>query len=118
MKSISSSLTLLSFSVYLRYTSSRDNQSIYACLLQWPNTTAEVLLGAPISSSNTTVTLLSSSIGLLKWRPASASGGIVIDVSNIDIYSLSSDWAWVFKLTHVSGIKKAHENYEKNEHDK
>ncbi len=78
---------------------------MYACLLQWSNETTEITLGAPLNSSSTTVTLLGSSVGPLKWRPASTSGGIIIDVSNIEIYSLASDWAWVFKLTNVSGKK-------------
>jgi hypothetical protein len=48
------------------------------------------------------VTLLGSSGGPLTWRSAGASGGIIIDVSNVKIYSLASDWAWVFKLQNVT----------------
>jgi hypothetical protein len=47
------------------------------------------------------VTLLASSGGPLKWRSAGASG-IIIDVSTVEIYSLASDWAWVFKLQNVT----------------
>jgi hypothetical protein len=92
-----------------RYTSSKDGQSVYASLLIWPNDSTEITLGAPISSSNTRITLLGSDIGSLKWRPASATGGIIIDVSNIKIYSLGSDWTWVFKLENVGGVKLTHE---------
>lgn len=88
-----------------RYTSSNDKQFVYASLLFWPSNTNEVTLGAPVSSSSTSVTLLGSDVGPLNWRPASASGGIIIDVSNIEIYSLASDWAWVFKLKNVDGIE-------------
>jgi alpha-L-fucosidase len=84
------------------YTSSKDGQSIYASLLVWPNNTTEITLGAPVSSSSTTVTLLGSSAGPLSWRSAGASGGIIIDVSNVKIYSLASDWAWVFKLQNIT----------------
>jgi hypothetical protein len=38
----------------------------------------------------------------LTWRSAGASGGIIIDVSNVKIYSLASDWAWVFKLQNIT----------------
>ncbi len=92
-----------SFSCFcFRYTQSKDNQSVYASLLVWPKNTTEVTLGAPVSSSSTTVTLLGSSDGALKWRSAGASGGIIIDVSSVKIYSLASDWAWVFKLQNVT----------------
>jgi hypothetical protein len=86
---------------YVRYTASKDGQSVYATLLVWPNDSTEITLGAPVSSSSTTVTLLGSSAGPLKWRSAGTSG-IIIDVSNIKIYSLASDWAWVFKLQHIT----------------
>ncbi|CAF1576839.1 unnamed protein product, partial [Adineta steineri] len=58
--------------------------------------------GAPVSSASTTVTLLGSNAGPLKWRAASESGGIIIDISNIKMYSLASDWAWVFKLQNIT----------------
>jgi hypothetical protein len=85
-----------------RYTSSKDGQSVYASLLVWPSDTTEITLGATVSSSSTIVTLLGSSGGPLTWRSASASGGIIIDVSNVKIYSLASDWAWVFKLQNIT----------------
>ncbi|CAF3810942.1 unnamed protein product [Rotaria sordida] len=87
---------------HIWYTSSKDNQTVYASLLVWPNNTTEILLGAPVSSSNTTVTLLGSNVGPLNWRSASESGGIIIDVSNIEAYSLASDWAWIFKLQNIT----------------
>ncbi len=87
---------------YERYTSSKDGQSVYASLLVWPNNTTEITLGAPVSSSSTTVTLLGSIGGPLSWRSAGASGGIIIDVSTVKIYSLASDWAWVFKLQNIT----------------
>jgi alpha-L-fucosidase len=84
------------------YTSSKDGQSIYASLLVWPSGTTEITLGAPVTSASTTVTLLGSSGGPLTWRSAGASGGIIIDVSSVKIYSLASDWAWVFKLQNIT----------------
>lgn len=78
---------------------------MYASLLVWPQNTTEILLGAPVSSSNTRIFLLGSDIGPLKWRPASVTGGIIIDVSNVKIYSLASNWAWVFKLENIGAVK-------------
>ncbi|CAF0972639.1 unnamed protein product [Rotaria sp. Silwood1] len=95
------------------YTSSKDKQYVYASLLVWPNDTAEITLGAPVSSGSTRVTLLGSDVGPLKWRSAGASGGIIIDVSNIKIYSLASDWAWVFKLENITP-KRIHMKLEKH----
>lgn len=91
------------------YTQSKDNQTVYASLLVWPNTTTQITLGAPVTSASTTVTLLGSSAGPLKWQSAGASGGIIIDVSTVKIYSLASDWAWVFKLQNITP-KDGYEN--------
>ncbi len=88
---IDKTMKYFSFFFSSRYTQSKDNQSVYASLLVWPNTTTEITLGAPVTSSSTTVTLLGSSDGPLKWRSAGESGGIIIDVSNLKIYSLASD---------------------------
>ncbi len=103
-----------SFFFFKRYTSSKDGESVYASLLIWPKDTTEITLGAPISTESTRLTLLGSDIGPLRWRPASVTGGIIIDISDIKSYSLASDWTWVFKLENVSGAKstvaKKHKN--------
>ena len=89
---------------------------MYASLLVWPKNGTEVTLGAPVSTADTQVTLLGSSAGPLKWRAAGGSSGIIIDVSNVKIYSLASDWAWVFKLQKITAKpliekrKKYHSN--------
>jgi alpha-L-fucosidase len=87
---------------YPRYTSSKDYQTVYAFLLLWPSNTTEIILDAPVSSSSTTVTLLGSNLGLLNWRTTGGNSGIIIDLSNVKIYSLASDWTWVFKLQNIS----------------
>jgi len=96
-----------------RYTSSKDNQTVYAFLLIWPSNTTEIILGAPVSSSSTTVTLLGSNLGLLNWRTNGEKSGIIIDLSNVKIYSLASDWTWVFKLQNISAkeTEKIQEKY-------
>jgi hypothetical protein len=91
-----------------RYTSSKDGKLVYASLLIWPNDSTDITLGATVSSSDTRITLLGSDIGPLKWRPVNVTGGIIIDVSNIKIYSLANDWTWVFKLENVNGVKSTH----------
>ncbi len=75
---------------------------MYACLLAWPETGTVIRFGAAVSSSSTTVTLLGSSLGPLKWRSEGASGGIIVDISNVKIYSLANDWVWVFKLQNIT----------------
>ena len=90
----------------LRYTSSNDTEIVYAFLLKWPSNTTEILFGAPVSSSNTIVTLLGSTVGPLTWRGIEGKSSMIIDVSNIQIYSLESDWVWVFKLQHISAKER------------
>lgn len=85
----------------LRYTSSKDGKWIYAFLLIWPKYATEIILSAPLPTSNTVVTLLGSTVGSLQWSMAMGDGGIVIDVSNIRLHSLRSNWIWVFKLENV-----------------
>jgi alpha-L-fucosidase len=84
------------------YTSSKDKQSVYAFLLSWPAGTTEVTLDAVVSSSSTTVNLLGSSGGPLSWKAEGPNSGIVIDVSNVTLNSLASDWAWTFKLQNIT----------------
>ena len=85
---------------------------MYGCLLVWPGNTTEITLGAPVSTANTRVTLLGSALGPLKWRAASATGGMIIDVSNVTIYSLASEWAWVFKLEGLNSKEEIEEMIE------
>ncbi|CAF4057993.1 unnamed protein product [Rotaria sp. Silwood2] len=83
------------------YTSSKDTKFVYALLPIWPKDNSEIILGAPLSSSKTVVTLLGSSIDSLPWRVASGDRGIVIDVSQIKLHSLQSGWTWAFKLENL-----------------
>lgn len=88
--------------VHYRYTASKDNQTVYAFLLSWPKNTTEVILGATVSSPSTTITLIGSNIRSLNWHAAGEKGGILIDLSNVKIYSLESDWIWVFRLRNIT----------------
>ena len=72
---------------------------MYAILLEWP-LTDELTLGAPISTSETQVTMLGYK-GEFNWKPATDKGGIIISVPCIPANQLKSRWAWVFKLLNV-----------------
>lgn len=89
---------------HFRYTQSKDGEFVYASVLVWPDNSTEITLGTPVSSASTRVTLLGSNMGPLKWRPVNTTGGMIIDVSNVKIYSLASDWAWVFKFENVGSV--------------
>lgn len=105
-KSISKEMNKTYFHyVHRRYTASKTDQIVYAHLLVWPSNTTEIILGVPVSSSSTIITLLGSNIGPLDWHAAGENSGILIDLSNVKIYSLESDWVWVFKLQNIS-VKK------------
>jgi hypothetical protein len=95
--------TMIDFLVFrsIRYTSSSDGQSIYAFLLVWPNDTTEILLGAPVPQSNTSVVLLGEHTGSLQWRSTNETSGLIIDVSIIQTKSIVSRWASVFKLQNI-----------------
>jgi hypothetical protein len=86
---------------HFRYTSSKDGRFVYAFLLIWPKNTTEITLGAPLSSPTTVVTLLGSSGDPLPWRVANGTHGIAIDVSNVKLNLLQSDWTWAFKLENL-----------------
>ena len=81
-------------------------------MLVWPKDSSEVALGALVSTDDTRVTLLGSNMGPLKWRFSLESSGIVIDVSDVQIYSLASDWVWVFKLENVQSADSPHNEVE------
>ncbi|CAF2773583.1 unnamed protein product [Rotaria sp. Silwood2] len=83
------------------YTSSKDNKFVYAFLLIWPKDSTEIILGAPLSSSRTIVTLLGSSADSVSWHVTSGDRGIVIDVSAIKLHLLQSEWTWTFKLENL-----------------
>ena len=75
--------------------------TIYAIYtpLEYPSDASQIFLGAPTNTPTTVVSLLGYS-GDIQWT-VSETGGIVIDLSNIDINSLPSKWAWAFRLTDV-----------------
>ena len=96
---VHSVLTITLF-VYPRYTTTKDNpQTVYALVLKWPS--SQLVLGAPVPSAGTTVTLLGYKGPQFQWS-AGGAGGMVITVPMLSVNDVPCLWAWVFKLTAVA----------------
>ena len=72
---------------------------MYAIVLEWPATT-NLILGAPVATEHTTVTMLGYE-GKFDWKPASDKGGIIVTFPPIPVNKLPSKWAWVLKLESI-----------------
>jgi len=68
----------------LRYTSKGD--AIYAIVLEWPSTD-ELILGAPISTNSTQVTMLGYE-GKFVWKPATDNDGMIVIMPGIPVNKL------------------------------
>ena len=86
---------------FLRYTNKTVNgqTTVYAILLKW-QADNNVILGAPIPSSQTTVvSMLGYKSGTkFSWKPAATPQGMEIIVPALPEIALPCKWAWVFKL--------------------
>ena len=72
---------------------------MYAIVLEWPDTPS-LILGAPVTTEDTTVTMLGYE-GKFDWKPASDKGGIIVAFPTIPVNKLPSKWAWVLKLENI-----------------
>ncbi|XP_076073932.1 alpha-L-fucosidase-like isoform X1 [Mytilus galloprovincialis] len=72
--------------------------SVYAILLFWP-TDNKVILGAPVSSSSTIVSMLGY-VGNFDWKP-NPGGGIEVTIPPITINKLPCNDVWVLKLENL-----------------
>lgn len=82
------------------YTSKKQdsgNTTVYAIALEWPS--MDVLLGAPIPSAQTMVTLLGYSQPI-SWVPGGF-GGLQMSIPTIPFNEMPCQWAWVFKLDNL-----------------
>jgi len=88
--------------VLVRYTSKKSSNgiSVYAISLAWPKD-GQLILGAVSSTPQTTMSMLGYEASL-KWSRRGAAGGIVVTVPAIHENEMPCQWAWVFKLNHVS----------------
>ena len=73
---------------------------MYAITLTWPDK-GELILAAVTSTTQTKVSMLGYEPSM-KWTSREPSGGIVIHVPAIPEDEMPCDWAWVFKLDHIS----------------
>lgn len=71
---------------------------MYAILLFWP-TDNTVILGAPVPSSSTIVSMLGY-VGNFDWKPNSG-GGIEVTIPPITINKLPCNDVWVLKLENL-----------------
>ncbi|XP_032231992.1 alpha-L-fucosidase [Nematostella vectensis] len=80
------------------YTSTAD--AFYACVLDWPSA-SHLILGEPITTTNTQVTMLGYPTPF-RWTAYSSKSGIVIEIPAIPVDKLPTTWAWVFKFVNAS----------------
>lgn len=74
---------------------SGNGLSAYAIVLSWP-TKNTLYLGAPITTTQTTVSLLGYN-NPIQWQKG-ASGGITLQIPPIPPNKMPCDWGWVFKM--------------------
>lgn len=78
------------------YTSQNNSASVYAILLDWPSSN-QLSLGSPMTSSQTTVSMLGHQ-GNLQWKAGTGGAGVVVSLPAIK----PCDWAWVLKFQKIS----------------
>ncbi|KAL3877697.1 hypothetical protein ACJMK2_035363 [Sinanodonta woodiana] len=90
------------FTTDVWYTSKKQEfgLSVYAIIQNWP-TGQTLTLGAPVTTSNTVVSLLGYPNNF-SWSPASSAGGIVIEMPYIPVSVLPCQWAWVFRFQNLA----------------
>lgn len=79
---------------------SKEN-SVYAMILKYPTNPSKVVLGAPIASEATQIELLGYNQTII-WVQNPSDKGITLDISDIDLNNLPSQWALVFKISNLS----------------
>ena len=94
-------LQLMMTIVHFRYTSHKSNTNgtnVYGIILSWPQDST-LTLGAPVTTSQTTVTMLGYD-GTFKWQ-AHPGGGIVLTIPPIPANKMPCKWAWTFKINNL-----------------
>jgi alpha-L-fucosidase len=83
------------------YTSKMEGSilSVFAIVLDWPITN-QLLLGAPIATNQTQITMLGLTASL-QWKQAPAGQGIVVTMPTVNPAQLPCQWAWVIKMQTV-----------------
>ena len=99
---------------YTAQTSANGGVIAYAILLNWPEGDT-LTLGAPVTTSQTTVSLLGYKGDPFKWI-AHPGGGIDIMFPAIPVNMMPCEWVWVLKLQNLS--KKRNKNINFTNHIK
>uniref|UniRef100_A0A3Q1HZB6 alpha-L-fucosidase n=1 Tax=Acanthochromis polyacanthus TaxID=80966 RepID=A0A3Q1HZB6_9TELE len=81
------------------YTSRPQEKSIFAILLEWPNTGA-VILSEPVATQGQTQLL---GHGSLQWEPVKPSGLQVL-LPQLSFSQMPCQWAWTLRLTGVKHL--------------
>ena len=93
--------------MFNRYTSKKSDSgtSVYAIVLEWPKPDHEgmlsLVLGAPVPTSKTTVTLLGYAHPI-PWKSLQSSKGMLLAIPPITFSEMPCKWAWTFRLDNLS----------------
>jgi len=90
---------------YTSKTQTDGKMAVYAIVLVWPMD-GTLALGAPMTTLNTTVTMLGYVGAAFKWAPMSGSGMNVMFPA-ISPNQLPSTWAWVLKLENLASMQSS-----------
>ena len=78
---------------------SKDNIA-YAIMLQWPRGNTLELMAPVADTALTKVAMLGLSVDI-EWKQGTGGKGMVVQMPQVPITKLPSDWAWVLKLSNV-----------------
>ncbi|CAB3985617.1 alpha-L-fucosidase-like isoform X1, partial [Paramuricea clavata] len=80
------------------YTSKDD--VVYAIVLQWPRSNTLELMAPVADPDHTKVAMLGLNMDI-EWKQGTGGKGMVIQMPQVPVTKLPSDWAWVLKLANV-----------------
>ena len=69
-------------------------------MLQWPNDNSLELMAPVAVTSESKVAMLGLDVDI-QWKQGAQGEGMVIQMPQVPVSQLPSDWAWVLKLTNV-----------------
>jgi alpha-L-fucosidase len=81
-----------------RYTSKDD--VVYAIVLQWPRSNTLELMAPVADPHHTKVAMLGLNMDI-EWKQGTGGKGMVIQMPQVPVTKLPSNWAWVLKLANV-----------------
>jgi alpha-L-fucosidase len=91
-------ISILLTGFFPRYTSKDD--VVYAIVLQWPRGKTLELMAPVADPDHTKVAMLGLNMDI-EWKRGTRRKGMVIQMPQVPVTKLPSDWAWVLKLANV-----------------